>query len=227
MRLWRWAWPEALIVRLSNLREMTVRPISAVRKFSGLEQDPRAAGSELGVDLVLDSQLQSSGDRIRVTSRLTNMSDGKQLWADQFDDKLADLFTLQDLISEKIVSALALKLTDDEQRTLTKRYTENLEAYQLYITGRFFWENRTPESLNKAIEYFGKAIEKDPNYALAHAGLADSFALLGVLYLPPTEVFPKTKEATLNALRIDDRLAEAHTALGHIKVQYEIRLGRW
>ena len=212
---------DTLIVRLSNLRGVTVRPISAVRKFGALEQDAGAAGHELDVESVLDGQFQKSGDRIRVTSRLTNASDGKQLWADQFDEKFADLFTLQDLISEKIVSALALKLTDEEQRTLTKRYTENLDAYQDYINGRFYWENRTPEGLNKAIEYFGKAIKKDPNYALAHAGLADSYALLGVLHLPPKEAFPKAKEATLNALRIDDSLAEAHTALGHIKVQYE------
>jgi DNA-binding winged helix-turn-helix (wHTH) protein/TolB-like protein len=212
---------DTLIVRLSNLRDVTVQPISSVRRFSGLEQDPVRAGRELGVESVLDGQVQRWGDQIRVTARFIAVGDGKQLWADQFDEKFTDVFTVQDLISAKVVSALALKLTGEEQRRLTKHYTENVEAYQLYVNGRFYWERRTPEGLRKAIEYFEEAIEKDPNYALAHAGLADSYALLGVFHLPPREAFPKAKEAALNALRVDDRLAEAHAALGHIKVQYE------
>ena len=212
---------DTLIVRLSSLREVTVRPISSVRKFSGLEQDAVAAGRELGVESVLDGQIQRWGDRIRVTARLIGVGDGKQLWADQFDEKFSDVFTVQDLISEKVTSALELKLTGEEQKRLTKHYTENPEAYQLYVNGRFYWERRTPEGLKKAIEYFEQAIGKDPNYALAYAGLADSYAHLGVFHLPPKEAFPKAKEAALNALRIDDRLAEAHAALGHNKVQYE------
>lgn len=212
---------DTLIVRLSNLRDVTVQPISSVRRFSGLEQDPVRAGRELGVESVLDGQVQRWGDQIRVTARFIAVGDGKQLWADQFDEKFTDVFTVQDLISAKVVSALALKLTGEEQRRLTKHYTENVEAYQLYVNGRFYWERRTPEGLRKAIEYFEEAIEKDPNYALAHAGLADSYALLGVFHLPPREAFPKAKEAALNALRVDGRLAEAHAALGHIKVQYE------
>jgi TolB-like protein/Flp pilus assembly protein TadD len=212
---------DTLIVRLSNLREVAVRPISSVRKFSGLEQDPVAAGRELGVESVLDGQIQRWGDRIRITARLIGVGDGNQLWADQFDQKFTDIFTVQDLIAEKVTSALALKLTGEEQRQLAKRYTNNAEAYQLYLSGRFHWEKRTAEALKKAIEYFEEAIEKDGNYALAYAGLADSYALLGVFHLPPKETFPKAKEATLKALRIDDSLAEAHAALGHIKVQYD------
>ncbi len=212
---------DTLIVRLSSLRDVTVRPISSVRKFSGLEQDPVAAGRELGVESILDGQMQRSGDRIRVTARLIGVGDGKQLWADQFDVEFSDVFTVQDLISEKVISALELELTGEEQKRLTKHYTENAEAYQLYINGRFYWERRTLEGLKKAIEYFEQAIGKDQNYALAYAGLSDSYALLGVFHLPPKEAFPKAKEAALNALRIDDRLAEAHTALGHIRVQYE------
>lgn len=212
---------DTLIVRLSNLSEITVRPIGSVRRFGGLEQDPVIAGRELGVETVLDGQIQKSGDRIRVTARLLSVGDGQQLWAQQFDEKFTDVFTLQDILSQKIVSALELKLSSEEQRQLTKRYTENAEAYQLYITGRFHWEKRTLESLNKAIEHFQQAIEKDANYALAYAGLADTYALLGVFHLSPKEAFPKSKEAALNALRIDERLAEAHAALGHIKVQFD------
>ena len=136
---------DTLNFRLSSLRDVTVRPISSVRKFGGLEQDPLAAGRELGVDSVLDGQIQRWGDRIRVTARLMGVGDGKQLWAGQFDEKFTDIFTVQDLISEKVISALALKLTAEEQRRLTKHYTENAEAYQLYVNGRFYWEKRTPK----------------------------------------------------------------------------------
>jgi DNA-binding winged helix-turn-helix (wHTH) protein/TolB-like protein/Tfp pilus assembly protein PilF len=212
---------DTLIVRLSNLREIRVRPLSSVRRFGGLEQDALAAGRELGVESVLDSQLQRAGDRIRVTARLISVSDGKQLWAGQFDEKFTDIFTVQDLLAEKVTATLALKLTGEEQWRLTKHYTENAEAYQLYLSGRYYWESRTEESLKKAIASFQQALAQDPNYALAYAGLADSYALLGVLHWPPKEAFPQSKAAALNALRIDERLAEAHAALGHIKVQYE------
>jgi DNA-binding winged helix-turn-helix (wHTH) protein/TolB-like protein/Tfp pilus assembly protein PilF len=212
---------DTLIVRLSHFRDVRVLPISSVRKFGGLEQDPAEAGRELGVDAVLDGQIQRSGDSVRVTARLIGVGDGRQLWAGQFDEKFTDVFTLQDLISEKVVAALELRPTGEEQRRLKKHYTEKVEAYQLYLNGRFFWEKRTPEGLKRAIEYFGEAIDRDPDYALAYAGLADAHALLGVFLLPPNEAFPKAREAALNALRLDDKLAEAHAALGHIKTQYE------
>lgn len=212
---------DTLIVRLANLSELSVRSIGSVRRYSGLEQDPIIAGRELGVESVLEGHIQRSRERIRITARLIGVRDGKQLWAEQFDEKFTDVFTVQDLLSQKIVSALELKLTSEEQRQLTKRYTENSEAYQLYISGRFFWEKRTAESLMKAIEHFEKAIEQDADYALAYAGLADAYALLGVFYLPPKDAFPKSKDAALKALNIDDSLAEAHAALGHVKVQYD------
>jgi DNA-binding winged helix-turn-helix (wHTH) protein/TolB-like protein len=212
---------DTLIVRLGNLSQVRVRPLSSVRKFSGLEQDPITAGNELGVESILDGQIQRWGDRIRVTARLISVGDGQQVWAGQFDERFTNIFAVQDSISEKVTSALALKLTGEEHSRMTKHYTENAEAYQLYVNGRFYWERRTSDGLKRAIEYFGEAVAKDPNYSLAHAGLADSYAVLGVFHLPPKEAFPKAREAALNALRIDDRLAEAHAALGHIKVQYE------
>ena len=212
---------DTLIVRLSSLKEVVVMPIGSVRRFSGLEQDPIAAGRHLGVESVLDGQIQRSGKRIRVTARLVRVADGSQLWADQYDHGFTDIFTLQDLISEEVTSALALKLTGDEQRRLTKHHTESSEAYQLYINGRYYWGNRTEEGLKRAVEYFKEALAKDPNYALAHAGLADAYALLGVFHLPPNETFPHARSAAMDALRIDDQLAEAHAALGHVKVQYD------
>jgi DNA-binding winged helix-turn-helix (wHTH) protein/TolB-like protein/Flp pilus assembly protein TadD len=209
---------DTLIVRLGNLREMRVRPISSVRRFSGLEQDALVAGRALGVESVLDGQIQRAGDRIRVTARLLSVGDGKQLWAEQFDEKFTDVFSVQDSISRKVTSALALQLTGEEQRRLTKHYTENTEAYRLYVSGRFFWQKRTKEGLKKAIEYFEGALEKDPNYALAHVGLADSYMLLEEYAgTPASETVPKARAAVQRALQIDDSLAEAHASLGNIE----------
>lgn len=209
---------DTLIVKLGNLTELTVRPVSSVRKFGGLEQDPQAAGRELGVESVLDGQIQRGGDRIRVTARLIGVGDGRQLWAGQFDEKFTDIFTVQDLISEKVTTALELKLTGEEQRRLTKHYTQNAEAYRLYVNGRFFWQKRTKDGLKKAIEYFEQTIGVDPNYALAHVGLADSYPLLEEYAgTPARETLPKARAAVQRALQIDDSLAEAHASLGLIE----------
>jgi DNA-binding winged helix-turn-helix (wHTH) protein/TolB-like protein/Flp pilus assembly protein TadD len=211
---------DTLIVRLSNLSELTVRPVSSVRKFSGLEQDALAAGRELGVESVLDGQIQRWGDRIRVTARLISVSNGKQLWAGQFDEKFTDIFTLQDLISEKVTSALALKLTGEEQRRLTKHYTENAQAYQMYMFGRFYRNKRTENGSKMAIEYFEDAIANDPNYALAYSGLSESYVGLAVFgAMSPKDAFPKARDAALKALEIDDRIAESHVAVAHFKAQ--------
>jgi DNA-binding winged helix-turn-helix (wHTH) protein/TolB-like protein len=212
---------DTLIVRLSKFGEMHVRPLSSVRRFAGLEQDAWAAGRELGVESVLDGQIQRADDRIRVSARLLNVADGRQLWAKQFEDRSTDVSALQDSISRQVIAALALPLTGEAERRLTRHDTEDAEAYRHYLNGRFYWEQRTQEGLTRAVESFGAAIARDQNYALAYAGLADAYSLLGVFHVPPKDVFPSAKQAALKALMIDDRLAEAHAALGHIKVQYE------
>jgi DNA-binding winged helix-turn-helix (wHTH) protein/TolB-like protein len=172
---------DTLITRLSNIRQVIVRPLSAVRRYTGLEQDPVAAGRELKVDAVLDGSLQYVGDRIRVTVRLVKV-DGSQLWSETLDQKLTDILTVQDAISERVAQELAVKLTGEEKLRLAKHYTENFEAYQLYLKGRFFWNKGTEEGLRKALEEFQMALDRDPNYALAYTGLADAYALLGVLH---------------------------------------------
>jgi len=212
---------ETLIVRLSNLRELIVRPISSVRKFNGLEQDALAAGRELGVDAVLDGQLQRWGDRISVTARLTGVGDGKPLWTGQFNEKFTDIFTVQNLISEKVISALVLTLTGEEQRLLTKHHTENAEAYKLYLRGRLYLNKRAPEDLQKSIDHFQQSIALDPNYALAHAGLADAYALLANAGAPARELMLRAREAALKALSLDNDLAEAHAALAQILIYYD------
>ena len=209
---------DTLIFRLSAVRGLVVRPVSAVRKYADLSQDPLAAGREQQVDAVLDSTIQAAGGKVRVTSRLVRVEDGAVLWADRSEQQMADLFAVQDAIAERLAASLVPRLTDEERHRLTKRYTDNAEAYQLYHRGRYFSEKRTRDGITKGIEYFRQAIEKDPDYALAYAGLADSYTLLRLWALVPAkETVPQARAAATEALRLDDSLAEAHTALARVK----------
>jgi serine/threonine protein kinase/tetratricopeptide (TPR) repeat protein len=212
---------ESLINDLSQLSSLRVLSRSTVFRYKGRAADPLAVGRELGVEAVLIGRIEQRGETLVVHADLVKVADGSQLWGGRFNRKLSDVLAVQEEVSKEIAGKLRPRLSGEEQRRLTKHHTENAEAYQLYINGRFYWEKRTPEGLTRAIRYFEQAIERDPNYALAYAGLADAYALLGVFYLPPREAFPKAKDAALNALRIDDTVAEADAALGHIKVQYE------
>jgi TolB-like protein/DNA-binding winged helix-turn-helix (wHTH) protein/Flp pilus assembly protein TadD len=214
---------DTIIARLSQVRGITVRPVSSVRRYSSLEQDALAAGRELGVSSVLDGSLQKAGERIRVRLRLLRVSDGRQLWAGQFDERMSDIFAVQDSISEKVVATLIPKLSEEDRQRLAKRDTGNAEAWRLYINGRFYWNNkRTAEGFNRAVEYFEQAIREDPKYALAHAGLADAYTLRSIFAIqPPAEAYPKARAVALRALELDDHLAEAHAALAHVKAQFE------
>jgi tetratricopeptide (TPR) repeat protein len=166
--------------------------------------------------------LQKVADRIRVTARLINVADGASLWSSTFDEKFTDVFAVQDTIAQKVAAALALQLTGEEQKRLTKRYTQNTEAYQLYLKGRFYWNTWIEEGYRKSIEYFKQATEKDPNYALAYAGLADSYSLLGEAGASPSkETFPKARAYAEKALQLDDELSEAHMSLGVEELFYE------
>jgi DNA-binding winged helix-turn-helix (wHTH) protein/TolB-like protein/Flp pilus assembly protein TadD len=213
---------DTLIAKLSNVRDFTVRPLSAVRRYGGLEQDPVAAGQALGVEAVLDGSIQRWGNRVRVTARLVRVGDGKLVWAGQFDEEFTNIFALQDSISAKVVRELALELTGEERALLAKRYTDDANAYELYLKGRLFLSHSRQESITKAVGYFDEAIRKDPNYALAYVGLADCYTRLPITSdVPSREAFPKAKAAALRALEIDGRLAEAHATLGWIKLWYE------
>jgi DNA-binding winged helix-turn-helix (wHTH) protein/TolB-like protein/tetratricopeptide (TPR) repeat protein len=213
---------DTLITKLSNLREINVRPISAVRRYAGIEQDAIAAGREQQVDAVLDGQIQKSNDKIRMTIRLVRVDDGTLIWTNQFDEKMSDIFGLQDSISRRVADSLALKLSGERNIQITKHYTENPEAYQLYLLGRFHFAKRTREALAKSIEYFNQAIEKDPNYALAYVGLAAAYSTSGWNdFLLPHEAYPKAKEAIGKALRLDETIAEAHAVLGNIRRGYD------
>src|SRR5262245_1434329 len=213
---------DALITRLSNLRQIVVRPTSAVRKYASQEQDPVSAGRELRVTSVLEGSVQRLNDRIRVTVQLVSVEDGSPLWAEKFDEKFADIFTVQDSISEKIAKSLALRLTGEDMQRLTKRYTQNAEAYQLYVKGVFYRDELNEEGLKKAVQYFEEAIKVDPNYAQAYAGLSSALApMMFFGFLPFTEGRPRMLAAETKALQLDDTLAEAQTESGVFKLYYE------
>jgi DNA-binding winged helix-turn-helix (wHTH) protein/TolB-like protein/Flp pilus assembly protein TadD len=213
---------DALITRLSSLNQLIVRPTGSVVRYNELGQDPLVAGRELGVDVLLDGYVQRSGDRIRVTAQLLRIADGKHLWSGQFNDDYTGIFAVEDSISEQMLEALRLGLTDDEQRRVTRHYTENAEAYQLYLKGRYFQDKMTTEGLKKSIEYFQQTTELDPKYARAIAGLAESYVLLAVHSdLPPRDSSQRAKTAAMRALEIDQTTAEAHTALAHVRFWYD------
>ena len=213
---------DSLIMKLGNLRQITVRPLSAVRRYTAVEQDAVKAGRELRVDSVLEGHIQRLQDRIRVSVSLRRVRDGQQLWADRFDENWTNIFAAQDLVSQRVAAALALAITGEEQRQLTKRYTENPEAYGAYVRGRYFWNTGTAEGYRKAVEEFQRAISVDPNYALAFAGLADSYNLLGSYgVMPMREAYDKAKAAAQQAVDLDNQIAEAHTSLGAITAGYD------
>ncbi len=203
---------DALITRLSNIRGIVVRPTSSVSKYAKLQQDAVTSGRELGVEAVLDGSVQLISDRIRVTVRLIRTKDAASLWAETLDEEWTDVLSVQSSIAQKIAGALALELTGEERALLSKRYTDNAEAYELYLKGRYTSNKWTTEGFRKAIEYFNQAIALDPNYALAYAGLSDCYYSLS-FFMPPREVMPKMKEMAKKAVALDPSLAEAHSSL--------------
>ncbi len=213
---------DALINKLTNIRQITVRPTSSVMKYAGEGHDLRAAGEELKVDVLLDGKLQRAGDRIRLSVQLLRASDSTPLWADNFDERFTNIFAVQDAISERVAAALALNLTGEEKKGLAKRYTENVEAYHLYLKGHHHWSTFQQAGLLISINYYNEALKKDPNYALAYSGLSTSYSVIGIYGpLSAREAMPKARAAAQRALELDENLAEAHTALGAVKILYE------
>jgi DNA-binding winged helix-turn-helix (wHTH) protein/TolB-like protein len=215
---------DAVIARLSRLRQIAVRPTSAVMVYAGQQRDALSAGRSLGVDAVLEGTIQSSGERVRVTVQLVNMTDGRPVWAQSFDERYTDIFVLQDSVSEQVARELLPELSGEEQRRVKRHDTESVEAYHAYLRGRHFWNKRNEEGLRKSIEYFQKAIDMDAAYAQAHAGLADSYNVLaGYRFseLAPEECFRRAKAAAAKALEINESLSEAHASLALISTYYE------
>jgi serine/threonine protein kinase/Tfp pilus assembly protein PilF len=211
---------EELINRLSNIQELRVPARTSAFVFKGRTEDIKEIGSKLKVMTVLEGSVRKAGDNLRITAQLINVADGYHLWSETYDRTLQDVFVVQDEISRAIVDALKIKLMG-RQENVTRHYTENSEAYQYYLKGRYYWNKRTKEGLNNAIEFFEKAIETDPDYALAYAGLSDAWGAVGwYRYASLKTSFEKAKEAAIKALEIDNTLAEAHTSLAHVLEAY-------
>jgi DNA-binding winged helix-turn-helix (wHTH) protein/tetratricopeptide (TPR) repeat protein len=209
---------DALITKLSNLKHITVRPTSSVRKYADI-QDPIEAGKEQRVEWVLDGSVQLSEKRIRLTVQLVRVRDEGLRWAEKFDESFTDIFAVEDSISERVSKSLAPKLTGEERLALGKRYTLFPEAYQAYLRGRFFLEKRATDSCHRAIEYFTNALEIDPRYALAYAGLAECYIVLGSITFKSREAYVSAESAIRRALDLDDLLPEAHATFGHLKTR--------
>ena len=206
---------DTLIARLSNLKEIAVRPTSSVMKYADSDKNTNDIGRELNVESVLEGSIHISGGRLRVTVQLVSVRDQTPMWADSFDEQFTDIFTVEDSISQRVAEKLALKLSSDERKALAKHYTEDTEAHLLGLNGRYLLEKRTPEATRKAIAFFEKAIEKDPNYALAYADIAESYFTLSITgNMPPREAFPRVTEAATKSLLIDSQLAEGYHSLG-------------
>jgi len=213
---------DAIIGKLSQLEKLKVISRTSVMRYKKEDKDIKEIGEELDVATILEGTIQKEKDRIRIRAQLINVEDGFHLWAEIYDRKLESVFDMQDEISQAIVSKMKIKLVGEEKALLVKRYTENVEVYSLYMKGRHFWNKRSEAGLKKSIEYFEQAIEADPNYALAYAGLADAYNMLvGYSLLPPKEAFSKAKSVATKALEIDDTLAEAHASLALIKQVYD------
>jgi serine/threonine protein kinase/tetratricopeptide (TPR) repeat protein len=207
----------SLINILATVPKLRVMAQSTVLRYKGQKLDPQAIGRELTVRAVLTGRIMQSGGSLRIGAELVDVATGSQLWGAQYNRKPGDIFAVQDEISDEISGKLRLQLTRAEKKRLTRHHTENAEAYRLYLKGRHHWNRWTEEGFNKAIEYFQEAAEKDPSYALAYTGLADTYVLLGWnSYQPPNEAFTKGKAAAMTALQLDPDLAEAHTPLAAV-----------
>jgi tetratricopeptide (TPR) repeat protein len=215
---------ESLIYRLSQLPNLKVSPTTSVFRYKGKDFDPIKAGQELDVHAVLSGRIVQRGDNITISAELVDVRTNKLLWGEQYDRKMSELLQTQREIAGEIVNKLKLRVAGDE-KGLAKHYTESNEAYQLYMLGRYFWNKRTAEALHKSVEYYQQAIDRDPNFALAYAGMADAYALLGGPEASgdtaPNESLPRSKAAALQALQLDETLAEPHVSLGHVKYFYD------
>jgi TolB-like protein/Tfp pilus assembly protein PilF len=207
--------PESIINSLSQLPQLRVMARSMVFSYKGKDVDPRKVGNDLGVRAVLMGRLIQQGDNLTIRTELVNVADGTELWGQQYNRKLADVFSVQEEIAKEISEKLSLKLSGAEKQQLTKRPTENLKAFQYYMQGRSISQRRTRPDLLAAVGYYERAIEEDRNYALAYAGLSEAYATLGVFgYIAPIEGRHKAEEAARKALALDENLAEAHVVLG-------------
>ena len=205
---------ESLINNLSQSRSLKVMSRNSVFRYKGQQPDPKLVGRELGVRAVMTGRVSQRGDTLSVSVYLVDARDNSQVWGEQYNRRISDLLAVQEEIAKQVSDRLQLRLTGEDKERVSKHFTDDPEAYQLYLRGRFYWSKRTKEGLHKGIEYFKQAIEKDPGYAQAYAGMADCYAILVELEgSSPKEIYPLVAAAAQKAIELDDTLAEAHTSL--------------
>ena len=209
--------------RLSKISELKVTSRTSTHHLGSAPDNLPEIAQKLGVAKVLEGSVQKAGQQIRVNVQLIDALAGAQLWAESFDRNIADIFKVESDIAEKVANALQARLTGQEKEEITKAPTASTAAHELYLKGRYFWNKRTGPDLKTAIDYFNQAIETDPNYALAYAGLADSYSRYSfdIGSLSPKEAMPKAKAAADKAIQLDETLAEAHAALGFVLMNYD------
>jgi TolB-like protein/Flp pilus assembly protein TadD len=213
---------EEIVTRLAKIADLKVISRTSTQNFKSSPENLAQIAKQLGVANILEGSVQRSGDQVRVNVQLIKAATGAHLWADTFDRKLIDIFAVESDIATTIAQTLQATLTGSEKTSIAKRTTANTEAYELYLKGRFFWNKRTGADLRTAIEYFNQALGKDPNYALAYAGLGDSYGLLPIYGVAsPADSFPQAKAAAKKALELDDTLAEAHCSLALVLQFYD------
>ena len=210
---------ETLINSLSQLPNLSVKARSSVFRYKDKEVDPQTVGNELKVQAIVNGRVVQRGDNLTLYLSLVDTRTGNQLWGEQYNRKSGDLVSLQNDVGRDVATKLKTRLSGTEEAKVTRKYTQNTEAYQLYLQGRFFANKRTPETIKKAIEFYQQAIDKDPNYALGYAGLSDGYGQLGYYANDPAPAaLIKAREAALRALSLDNNLAEGHSALGFVLI---------
>ncbi len=212
---------ESVINSLACLDDLRIIARSTSFRYKGTNLSHQQVGKDLGVRAVLIGRVRQIADQLIIKTELTEVENGWQLWGAQFNRSFSDTCEVQEEIAQKISEKLNLHLKRQEEKRLTKRYTDNAEAYMLYLKGRHYWNKYTPEEMKQGIKFFWQAIDLDPTYALAYAGLADCYYRLSNLFLPPREAMPKARAAAMKALEIDETLAEAHASLGLVKLYYD------
>jgi TolB-like protein/tetratricopeptide (TPR) repeat protein/class 3 adenylate cyclase len=218
---------DEIITRLSKIADLKVISCTSTQRFKSSPDDVPAIADQLGVANVLEGSVQRTGDQVRVNVQLIKGATDAHLWADTFDRHVTDIFAVESEIAKTIATTLQAKLTGSEQTAITAQPTENTDAYQLYLKGRFFWNKRTGQNLNKAADYFNQAIAVDPKYALAYVGLADAYLLMPLYGAgAPQDCYPKAKTAISKALELDDKSAEAHASIGQLCCYYELDFPR-
>ncbi|MDQ5845294.1 MAG: tetratricopeptide repeat protein, partial [Acidobacteriota bacterium] len=206
----------------SQLPNLNVKARSSVFRYKGKETNPQTIGKELNVQAILNGRIAQRGDRLTLSLELIDAQTENVIWSEQYNRRQSDLVTLQSEIARDVSNKLKTKLSGADVAKIERNYTTNAEAYQLYLKGKFYWNKRTGESLKQAAEFYNQAIEKDPNYALAYSGLAETYVLFSSYDVAPAnDSMPQAKAAAQRALAIDDSLAEAHTALGFYLSNYE------